>query len=149
LCDFRETTTKKEPQKMNESVEELEAKIFKLQTEIAAKKKKAEDANKSLQKEEFERETPARRLAILMHQCTCHQNHTDGCAWHSDISWSDHTHARELERAARILNVLPVGYKSELKVVEFVNAFAGYDVPKRMAQNAARREVGCQLSNRR
>jgi hypothetical protein len=127
---------------MTESVEELKAKIAKLQAEVAAKKKTAEAEIARFKKEEFERETPARRFATSMHECTCHSNHEDGCGWYYDSSWDDYAHKTALEQANRILKALPPFYTSNDYVDRIANAFAGYDVVKRMNKIEINRKKG-------
>jgi hypothetical protein len=114
---------------MTKKIVELEAKIAALKQEL-----ETETAKRNLEKEEFENRTPARHLAIMMHQCTCHHNHTDGCSWFHDTSWSDHAHKEELDRAERLLSAFPPYYANMDRVERIANAFAGYDVGKRIRQ---------------
>ena len=79
-------------------IKDIEAKIAKLQKELAyAQKEKAE----------FEQLGPVEQLAISMHECFCNANHTDGCGWHYEISkgkhdWTGYAHMRYYEKAVRV-----------------------------------------------
>jgi hypothetical protein len=123
-CDIR----------MTETIEDLEAKIAELKKQVEVKKKTDADALKELEKAEFERLNPTRRLAIMLHHCTCRQNHIDGCTWHYETSWKDFDPKKELERVERILTVLPLNFTSNEVVDKLANAFAGYDIAKRLAE---------------
>ncbi len=51
--------------------------------------------------------TVYQRLAVRLHDETCHHNHTDGCSWYYEISqgrhdWNASEHIKQLSKVARI-----------------------------------------------
>jgi hypothetical protein len=119
--------------KMTETIEELEAKIAELSAAVAAKKRVEAEFSKA----EFERETPARRLAKQLHHCTSRDD-----SWFYEKSWEEYWHKEELARAERILSVLTPDFFTNEHVDNIANAFAGYDVNARLNEIAKDTEQG-------
>jgi uncharacterized protein YecT (DUF1311 family) len=83
-------------QKIRTEVEELEAKLRRAMERLDA----AEQAEAALSEEQ--------RLAVELHELTCHANHTDGCGWfYEQIAkqhdWGGITHVSYLRCADRLL----------------------------------------------
>jgi hypothetical protein len=58
--------------------------------------------------DEYDKESPERRLADAMHSGHCRWNHTDGCDWAYDRgNWQMESRKRYLAAATRILNEYP------------------------------------------
>jgi hypothetical protein len=124
--------------KMTETIEELEAKIAELSASVATKKKVEAEFSKAQLKAEFERETPARRLATQLQYCT----RSYECTWGYEKSWEEYSHEKELARAERILKALSPYFFTNEHVDNIANAFAGYDVNARLNEIAKDTEQG-------
>lgn len=54
--------------------------------------------------------SPAGRMAILLHKCTCHSNHTDQCGWYYEIDtngvhdWNGSTHKYYWNKACLLIH---------------------------------------------
>lgn len=85
---------------MEQNITQLEKEIARLQTELdKAKDKKAKLSGLS----------EAELLAITMHDCMCHHNHTDGCGWyygmHNGVpKWETFAQKEYLKRARIMLH---------------------------------------------
>lgn len=80
-----------------------EAELAKLERTIQARKAQLEEARK-----ELTANSPAKNLAILLHDKLCRWNHTDGCGWHYDVNkgihnWNGHDHKEYLLKAELVL----------------------------------------------
>jgi len=71
------------------------------------------------QKAEFEKLTPAHRLAELLHEKQCHFAHEDQCGWYYE-KWDNPGYSRKeyLNKATAILNV--VSYENAVKVIKHI-----------------------------
>jgi len=83
-------------------------KLAELEAKMEALKKEIEETKKGVA--DFEALPPNKKLAIFLHERTCHYNHTDGCGWMYNIdaagipkSWTSNEAERYLSKANRII----------------------------------------------
>lgn len=92
-------------------------KIQKLEAELTELKR---------EKELIDNMPEEKRLALLLHEKYCRTNHTDGCAWHYEVSrgvhnWNGYTHERWCKYAIELLEQqkqLNLTQEQLLKVVD-------------------------------
>ncbi|MFA5407283.1 MAG: hypothetical protein WC343_00760 [Bacilli bacterium] len=80
-----------------------------------------EDALEKLyaERDELEKMTPRQRLAVYIHEKTCHHDHIETCAWFYEIdedghNWDGFSHKRMLTVADTLLEGVDVGTAKKL-----------------------------------
>lgn len=78
------------------------------------------------QKADFESMSADYSLAILLHETTCHSEHTERCGWYYEFkdgrhAWTGWTHDRYLTKARDLMDRLPtMGIEQIMQVVQAI-----------------------------
>lgn len=98
-----------------------EAELEKLEAALAQRRERVKQA-----RYEIDLMSPTHKLAIVLHDCVCKWNHTDGCSWLYEIhngvhEWHAYAHTHYLNKATRVMQRLGKGVISQENVADFLN----------------------------
>lgn len=80
--------------------------ISSIEQEIARQNLNIKKLEKQLR--EFKDLSPNKKLAISLHELSCHWNHTDGCGWYYEFKdgqhdWQGSSHGSYLSKAEKLI----------------------------------------------